>query len=207
MDVAVILVGVDGWEAWTLPAMTSLFLREPAARVVVVDNGSTPAYPPDVSPTATFTRFPAPVSYPQAINAGIVTAVTADWLVVCNNDVLFHRPFCDRLAALDPARLYGFWTHTIFEQPYLSSWCLLISKTVLERVGMFDEAFAPMWFEDADYCIRAQAAGVPLVELNRTVWGIEHLAPDRKDERALFESAHGDAWKRNQAYLREKHGL
>ena len=128
-------------------------------------------------------------------------------LVVCNNDVLFHRPFCDRLAALDPARLYGFWTHTIFEQPYLSSWCLLISKTVLERVGMFDEAFAPMWFEDADYCIRAQAAGVPLVELDRTVWGIEHLAPDRKDERALFESAHGDAWKRNQAYLREKHGL
>lgn len=37
--------------------------------------------------------------------------------------------------------------------------CFLLKREVLERVGEFDERFAPGHFEDDDYCYRAKAAG------------------------------------------------
>ena len=40
---------------------------------------------------------------------------------------------------------------------------LLIRKAVWERVGRFDEAFYPVWFEDVDFCKRAKEAGYKLV--------------------------------------------
>jgi GT2 family glycosyltransferase len=40
---------------------------------------------------------------------------------------------------------------------------VLIKRAVLERLGYLDEAFAPAYFEDADYGFRAREAGFRLV--------------------------------------------
>jgi N-acetylglucosaminyl-diphospho-decaprenol L-rhamnosyltransferase len=37
--------------------------------------------------------------------------------------------------------------------------CLMISKTALESIGGFDEAFYPAWFEDVDLCLRIRRSG------------------------------------------------
>lgn len=47
------------------------------------------------------------------------------------------------------------------EQPAAAA--LLIRREVMEDVGAFDEAFAPAWFEDVDYCRR-------LAEKKKEVW-------------------------------------
>lgn len=41
--------------------------------------------------------------------------------------------------------------------------CALVKREVLERIGYMDEGFAPIYYEDADYCLRARAAGFRIV--------------------------------------------
>ncbi len=36
---------------------------------------------------------------------------------------------------------------------------MMISKKVLDKIGLFDEKFFPIYFEDADLCLRAKKAG------------------------------------------------
>ena len=44
------------------------------------------------------------------------------------------------------------------EIDYVSGACMIIKKEVFERIGFFDERFF-MYFEDADFCLRAKQAG------------------------------------------------
>ena len=37
--------------------------------------------------------------------------------------------------------------------------CLLVRRAVADQVGGFDEGFAPVWFEDVDFCLRVHQAG------------------------------------------------
>ena len=39
--------------------------------------------------------------------------------------------------------------------------CLLIRRTVIDRIGVLDERFGIGCFEDDDYCLRAIQAGYP----------------------------------------------
>jgi glycogen(starch) synthase len=41
--------------------------------------------------------------------------------------------------------------------------CMLLTRALIERVGIFDEAFTPGYFEDSDLCLRAREAGFQLV--------------------------------------------
>lgn len=41
---------------------------------------------------------------------------------------------------------------------YLSGCCMLVKRQVFEKIGLFDERFF-LYFEDADFCIRAKRAG------------------------------------------------
>lgn len=41
----------------------------------------------------------------------------------------------------------------------LTAFCLLIKRSVIERVGLLDERFGPGGYEDYDYCIRVRRAG------------------------------------------------
>ena len=40
---------------------------------------------------------------------------------------------------------------------------MLIKRTVVEAIGYLDEAFAPAYYEDTDYCFRAREAGFRVV--------------------------------------------
>lgn len=42
---------------------------------------------------------------------------------------------------------------------YVTFACALVKREVVERIGYLDEAFSPFYYEDADYCFRARAAG------------------------------------------------
>lgn len=204
VSVAVAMIGIGDWEKYTLPALNSLYRQEPSATVLCLDNGSEPPYPERRDVAVAIQT----VSYPAAINLSMALLGNGfDWYVVINNDVLFEKPIFERIAGLDPDCIYGFWTHKVCGRPYLSSWCMFISRKVWEKVGQFDEAFQPMWYEDADYCIRADALGFRLIEQERTSWGIHHFAPDRKEVRTDYMAKHNSAMKRNLEYLAEKHDL
>lgn len=203
MSVSVVIVGIDQWEKYTLPLLDDLHNHEPGVNIVCVDNGSNPPYPDGKE----IARLDKTVCYAKAINVGLQVAGYRDWYVVMNNDVRIHKPFISQVKALDPNNLYGFYQWNNVGREYLSGWCYFISHKLFKAVGYFDESFAPMWFEDADYSIRAVDKGYGLVSLDRDGWGVEHLAYNRSTERNEYMGAYLPQHERNLAYLKRKHRL
>ena len=200
-NVGIIIIGVNEWERYTLPMLDSIRSNDTGLDIILVDNGSAPAYPESTI------RLDKTVSYAEALNTGLLAAGQRDWYIVSNNDVLINKAISPRVVDLRQGLLYGFWTHDFAGRPYLSGWCLMISKYVLRTVGYFDAELKPMWFEDADYSIRADAAGVLLCQLDRDDWGVKHLEDERMPERKSYIHENIVARKRNRDYVRGKHGL
>jgi GT2 family glycosyltransferase len=49
-----------------------------------------------------------------------------------------------------------------YEADQLSGMCMVFKKTLTDQIGGFDERYFPGYFEDTDFCIRAQIAGKKL---------------------------------------------
>ncbi|MEW6031782.1 MAG: hypothetical protein AB1645_02690 [Bacillota bacterium] len=117
-------------------------------------------------------------------NRGIESALAwgADWVLVSNDDVLFHPQTLDRLVERAAERGYGFLCpldikveHNLGPQDLegvelpvpgedrqeASYSCFLLSPELYREIGPFDETFAPAYFEDADYNLRLGLAGKP----------------------------------------------
>lgn len=194
----IIIVCIGDWDRFTKPCIDSLQKYEPKVNLIVVDNGS-----PEPHPSGWWqsVRINETVSYPEALNAGFskINFFDDDWIMIANNDILFHKPFLYRVKHYDPNSIYGFYTHTAFGRDYISSWAMIFSRTIFDEVGLFDENFKPMNYEDADYCWRAVDKGFYLTALMRDNFGIEHLA---KDDRITL-SEHPNCT----AHLKEKYGI
>jgi len=50
---------------------------------------------------------------------------------------------------------------TVIPTPFVTGCAMLITKTVIEKIGLLEKAFF-MYYEDIDYCLRAQRAGFAL---------------------------------------------
>jgi GT2 family glycosyltransferase len=87
------------------------------------------------------------------------------------------------------------------EVPHLDSFCLLVRRDVMDRIGGFDEAFSPGGGEDEDYCLRAAGIGYRSAIVSNAF--VHHLggrtfAECRLDRAALL--------RRHQQLLRTKLG-
>jgi GT2 family glycosyltransferase len=49
------------------------------------------------------------------------------------------------------------------EPDYVTGALFVIDRVVCNTIGMFDEGFFPLYFEEADYCYRAREAGFPVI--------------------------------------------
>ena len=199
--VSTVIVGVGEWERYTKPLLDSMRLHNPDVSVVCVDNGS---YYPDYEGVA-MVRTNTVVSYPEALNVGLQACNSSDWYLILNNDILIEKPFS--VADFDPGSLYGFIKYPFKRYEYLAGWAMFIPYDALVNVGYFDGELKPMWFEDADYCIRAQKAGFGLVVLDRKDVGIRHFEDENMDERKLYMSKNLPSRQRNRQYVERKHGL
>lgn len=119
--------------------------------------------------------------YGGAANVGIRRALSggAEWVVVCNQDIALTKKDREILirtlkkmppgivgpdaGSLDPKR----WT-TILPvtgvTDYISGSCIAIHRNVIGKTGYFYEPYF-MYYEDADFCVRAKKAGFPLVQI------------------------------------------
>ena len=200
MNLSAVIVGTDKWHEYTKPLIDSMRIHNPDVSVVCVDNGS--QYP---DYDATMVRTNKVLSYPEALNVGLQACDASDWYLVLNNDILIRKPF--GVEDFDPGCLYGFIKYPFIKYEYLAGWAMFIPYEAIVSVGYFDEELKPMWFEDADYCIRAQKAGFGLVELNRVEFGIHHIEDENMDERKRYMQENMPSRQRNRLYVERKHGL
>lgn len=205
--VSIIIVGVKRWEDYTKPFLDSIKQYAPTLNVVCVDNGS---FYPDYEGVK-MVRTPEVISLPAAFNVGLRVTPESDWYITSSNDMLFTKDFpAYRFEFLPNDSLYSF-VHVVdalYGFEYIENWMLFTPKRVYEGIGKWwDEAFAPMWFEAADYAIRAQKAGFRWTIEDRDDWGVYHREEERMIERKAYMRDNMGARLANREYLMRKHNI
>lgn len=167
-NIAAIIIGIDGWERYTLPLIYSIREHEPDCRIVTVDNASSAPYL-DYGVVTRTERL----CYSAAINHGKAKADEllglSDWYIVLSNDVLCTGPFADTLAQYDGSDLVGPLIKQIHIErvglvDYIEGWCVAISRKAWNVLGGWDDGMKISSYEDVDISHRARKAGMGLVE-------------------------------------------
>lgn len=199
--VAAIIIGIDGWEKYTLPLIESLHRHELDCKVVAVDNASATPYPycadSVIAPYTNILRTER-ICYSAAINRGKWLAGAADWYIVLSNDVLCTGPFGRLLAAQPDDAIIGPHYMSNMGYEYLEGWCVAIPRRVWDAVGGWDESYRLSSWEDVDYSYMARDAG----------FGVRHMPDfpfthlDQRQRHAMPEFAAADL--HNFRYFSEK---
>jgi hypothetical protein len=166
MKVAAIIVGIDGWEQYTLPLVQSIEKHEPNCAKIIIDNESKEPYPlASRYPIARVDRacYAAAINYGKAI---IVESVGEfDWYIVLSNDVLCTGPFADLLEyGYDASSLVGPCLKQTHGFPYLEGWCVAIPRVIWDACGGWDERFLGSDWEDVAFSTKARQKGYYLTE-------------------------------------------
>ena len=82
------------------------------------------------------------------------------------------------------------------ETDYVSGACLMIRKDLFDRIGGFDERFAPAYYEDADIALEAKKAGYKVVYQPASV--VIHY------ENITYGHKKGKKWNKNNNYEENK---
>ena len=70
------------------------------------------------------------------------------------------------------------------EVPYVTGAVMAVHRRVLDEVGLFDEQFAPFYYEEADWCYRVRAAGYKVLLVGTAV-AIHHESASIKQVSGL----------------------
>jgi GT2 family glycosyltransferase len=145
------------------------------------------------------------------ILSGVTNKAESDQCVPIDYEIQLHDcllpdsetlapEIAERVDAFAAARYRAFRGCTV--EADVTFFCVLIERQAMATIGLLDEAFFPGGYEDNDYCLRAEAAGVP-VHLARDTfihhWGSASFAQLQHEyfsQRALH----------NIRYLEAKHG-
>lgn len=158
--------------------------------VIVVDNGSSPAW----QGSEFCIRNEKNLGFPKAVNQGIEKA-QGEVIVILNNDTVVSPHWLERLSAhFNNYEMVGAVTNRISGPQQVSMnatglpegilavsegiyaanarrsmpffrlvfFCVAIKREVIDKIGLLDEQFSPGNLEDDDYCLRAIDAGFRL---------------------------------------------
>jgi hypothetical protein len=162
MRIGAIIVGIDGWEKYTLPLVESIRKWEPDCVISLVDNASADPYPDSVV-NVRHIRTDR-LCYSAAINIGWRHLSPSDWYIVLSNDVLCTGPFVHILEQLDDCDLVGPQLWDEHGLSWLVGWCVAIPRRIWDTLGGWDEGFTGSSVEDVDFSHRARLAGFGLLE-------------------------------------------
>lgn len=210
MRIAAIIVGIDGFEQYTLPLIQSIWQHEPLCTLAVIDNASRQPYPTyATADLLTVWRGNIAIgrterlSYSAAINKGksLFDNIEPkfDWYIVLSNDVLCTGPFAHLLEGRENS-VVGPLMKNVLGYDYLEGWCVAIPKRIWEKVGGWDEKYLGSDWEDVDFSTSAREHGFWLIE--DTNLPFKHL-----DQRQRYHIVEDFAGKNahNQNYFMQKH--
>ncbi|MBE3085743.1 MAG: class I SAM-dependent methyltransferase, partial [Bacteroidetes bacterium] len=114
------------------------------------------------------------IGFTKAVNEGIKVAA-GEYIVILNNDIaLLPQPKNQWIELLkDPFEndpMVGITGPMVEKSIHIQKmfaifFCVMISREVLDIVGLLDEAFSPGFCEDNDWCARAEDLGFKIVQV------------------------------------------
>jgi GT2 family glycosyltransferase len=154
MKIAALIIGIDGWDKYTLPLVESIQRHEPTCQIVVIDNASATPYP-----QADYIHRTERLCYAKAINTAARIAGDSDWYVVLSNDVLCTGAFAHMLASVPNDMIAGPCLKNVQGFSYLEGWCVAAPSRVWNSLGGWDENFQVSSWEDVDFSTSAIEEG------------------------------------------------
>ena len=130
----------------------------PIAKLIIIDNGDalreSAGWPVEHVQSTKVIKMPANLGVAGSWNLGIKADPFAPWWLITNFDVEWPagslRMFAEQANGADVLLAQS-------PQPYCA---FAVGEDVVQRVGLFDEAFHPAYFEDNDYELRCAIEGV-----------------------------------------------
>ena len=118
-----------------------------------------------------YMRYPNPLGYAPAINKGIKAAM-GEYIILLNDDTIIldspvdswlkilEKPFYekDNCGITGPAKTFS--NH--IDDEFLIFFCVMLSRRLINKIGLLNEGFRVGGGEDLDYCMRAKNAGFSL---------------------------------------------
>jgi GT2 family glycosyltransferase len=156
-NVTALIVGIEGWDKYTLPLIESLKEHEPGVQVVVIDNASTEPYPRNRRNVHRTERL----SYSAAINRATLEAKNPDWYLVLSNDVLCTGPFVETLEKSKPC-VMGPCLKKQYRWEYIEGWCVAAHAAAWRAIGGWDGEYEMASWADVDFCASAVKNGYQL---------------------------------------------
>ena len=136
----------------------------PVTKLIIIDNGdclnTDSGWPVEHVQSTKVIKMPSNLGVAGSWNLGIKAAPFAPWWLVVNFDVEWPAGSLekfDKEAETDSVILAGGW------QPWSA---FALGEGVVTKVGLFDEAYYPAYFEDNDYEDRCLASGVRVERSN-----------------------------------------
>jgi len=145
---------------------------------IIVDNGGTLTF--DDVGRSTLISQTKNLGYGAAANIGVhhASGLGAKWFVILNQDIYLTKAsvsgFIKTLTKLPPCVAGPFaggldvrrWTTILPSDAadYITGSCLAIHEKVVNKIGYFYEPYF-LYYEDADYCVRAGKAGLPITNV------------------------------------------
>lgn len=202
-SIAAIIIGIDGFEKYTLPLIKSIAKHELDCLVAVVDNASKEPYPypPIVEGNQHYllTRTER-LCYSAAINHGKVASNDADWYIVLSNDVLCTGPFAHLLAPLAPCVAGPQLWHE-HGLDWIVGWCVCIARETWDALGGWDEGYVMSSVEDVDLSVSAIEKGYSLKHMPELPF--VHLDQRQRFSLPGYEGSEMQNWQ----HFAKKHGM
>lgn len=198
MKVSACIVGIDGWEYYTLPLLDSIKKYEPDCTIALIDNDSATPYPIVEGVKMERTKR---LCYAAALNAAAKLAGDSDWYIFIANDILCSGKFIDALKAIAPGYMVGLGIYKLIHYQFVSGYCMVIPGHIWRQVGQFDENFILSAWEDTDYAYRVQMAGYRLL----TIPDFPFLHLDQRQRQSMTDIGRLHIY--NGAYFERKHKI
>lgn len=172
----------------------------PIRHLLIIDNGASSVqedmeiHVPECVEMTTYLPMPANLGVAASWNLGIKSFPYDDRWFFASNDVVFKPGALERLceARTDEITLSKMFPH----------WhAFSVGYEAVRRLGLFDEAFFPAYFEDNDYNTRANRFGVSVRKLDIPA---DHDNSSTLKSDPVFQALNGDTFARNQAYYQAK---
>lgn len=180
--------------------------------IIVVANGctdNTKEYVESLGPSFKLIWEPSPLGFVKATNIGML-ASTGDYVILLNNDTellsqeknqwlsMLEYPFREKNVGITGPSLMK---HLALNSFGVVFYCGMISRKVIDKVGLLDEMYSPGGVDDHDYSERALRAGFCLRSIaNFPIIHKENQTFKNHSEKYI------NVLHRNEAYFRKKFG-
>lgn len=113
--------------------------------------------------------------FSAANNQGLAVA-TGDYVLHLNNDLSIKKLDIQHICSLAGEGIAGPGeAQNELYIPYVEGWGLCVKKSILEKLGGWNEIYGPGYWDDVDLCYRAKLAGYPVIGIPEMSQWIEHI--------------------------------